>query len=222
MRTPPHWLRCALRVSHPLNALLPLRPPELISSRSRPWGFPFKGSKTRSRTPSSDAATFMTFRLRAQQPEITSKPVCPVDCPNAAPSPSRLSTSDPVPPRAPGVSRLPERVPSWGFLPRGMLRITDRHPLQVASPPVLHRSASKLTARGHPRVSISVTLDRALSTSANLHEVWYLVIPSRICGGCDARGVLFTLRPPSASPPRDCPLYASSTAGRSSSRRPCR
>jgi hypothetical protein len=40
----------------------------------------------------------------AQQSEITSKPVCPVDCPYVALSPSRRSTSDPVPTRAPGVS----------------------------------------------------------------------------------------------------------------------
>jgi hypothetical protein len=40
MGTHAHRLCCALRVSHPLNALLPPRPAELISSRSRPWGFP--------------------------------------------------------------------------------------------------------------------------------------------------------------------------------------
>jgi hypothetical protein len=39
-----------------------------------------------------------------QRSEITSKLVCPVDRPNAALSPLRLSTSDPVPTRAPGVS----------------------------------------------------------------------------------------------------------------------
>jgi len=33
---------CALRVSHPLDALLPARPIGLVSSRIRPWGSPFE------------------------------------------------------------------------------------------------------------------------------------------------------------------------------------
>jgi hypothetical protein len=37
---PRRRLRCALRVSHPLDALLPARPTELVSSRTRSWGFP--------------------------------------------------------------------------------------------------------------------------------------------------------------------------------------
>jgi hypothetical protein len=39
-RDPTHRSRCALRVSHPLDALLPPRPAGLVSSRSRSWGFP--------------------------------------------------------------------------------------------------------------------------------------------------------------------------------------
>jgi len=35
-------LCCALRVSHPLDALLPARPVGLVSSRSRSWGSPFE------------------------------------------------------------------------------------------------------------------------------------------------------------------------------------
>jgi hypothetical protein len=41
-RFPNRWLRCVLRVSHPLDALLPTRPAELISSRYRSWGSPFE------------------------------------------------------------------------------------------------------------------------------------------------------------------------------------
>lgn len=53
---PPHRLSCALGVSHPFDALLPSRPAELISSRSRSWGFPFEAlippeRRTFSRTP---------------------------------------------------------------------------------------------------------------------------------------------------------------------------
>jgi len=39
-RFPTHRLRCALRVSHPLGALLPPRPAGLVSSRFRSWGSP--------------------------------------------------------------------------------------------------------------------------------------------------------------------------------------
>jgi hypothetical protein len=42
-RFPPHRLRCALRVSHPLDALLPSRPSGLVPSRYRSWGFPLRG-----------------------------------------------------------------------------------------------------------------------------------------------------------------------------------
>jgi hypothetical protein len=37
---PAHRLRCVPRVSHPLDALLPPRPAELVSSRFRSWGSP--------------------------------------------------------------------------------------------------------------------------------------------------------------------------------------
>jgi hypothetical protein len=42
-RVPSRWLRCALRVSHPLDALLPSRPPGLVPSRFRPWGSTLRG-----------------------------------------------------------------------------------------------------------------------------------------------------------------------------------
>jgi len=52
-RFPHRRLCCALRVSHPLDALLPARPAELISSRSRSWGSPFEAFiLTQRRTPS--------------------------------------------------------------------------------------------------------------------------------------------------------------------------
>jgi len=54
--TTPNRLRCAPRVSHPLDALLPTRPAELISSRFRSWALPFEASilalrRTPSRAP---------------------------------------------------------------------------------------------------------------------------------------------------------------------------
>jgi hypothetical protein len=55
-RFPTRRLCCALRVSHPLDALLPARPAELISSRSHPWGslleaFTLERCRTPSQTP---------------------------------------------------------------------------------------------------------------------------------------------------------------------------
>jgi hypothetical protein len=46
-RFPPRRLRCALRVSHPLDALLPSRPPGLIPSRYRSWGLTLRGLNPR-------------------------------------------------------------------------------------------------------------------------------------------------------------------------------
>ena len=42
-RFPFRRLRCALRVSHPLDALLPSRPSGLVPSRYRSWGFTLRG-----------------------------------------------------------------------------------------------------------------------------------------------------------------------------------
>jgi hypothetical protein len=48
-----HRSCCALRVSHPLDALLPARSAGLVSSRYRSWGSPFEALiLSRSRTPS--------------------------------------------------------------------------------------------------------------------------------------------------------------------------
>jgi hypothetical protein len=63
-------LRCVLRVSHPLNALLPPRSAELIPSRSRLWGSPFEASllrqrRTSSRTPFPHGVSSRRTRLRA-------------------------------------------------------------------------------------------------------------------------------------------------------------
>jgi hypothetical protein len=50
-RSLPHSVRCALRVSHPLSALLPARPSGLVSCRKRPWGFPFRAFSSRGAVP---------------------------------------------------------------------------------------------------------------------------------------------------------------------------
>jgi hypothetical protein len=44
---PTYRLRCALGISHPLDALLPSQPPGLVPSRFRPWGFALRGLSPR-------------------------------------------------------------------------------------------------------------------------------------------------------------------------------
>jgi hypothetical protein len=71
-RFPHRRLCCALRVSHPLDALLPARPAELVSSRSRTWGSPFEASiLTRRRTPSlTPGPSWGSNRLRGTGPPL--------------------------------------------------------------------------------------------------------------------------------------------------------
>jgi hypothetical protein len=128
-KTPLRWLRCALRVSHPLNALLPSRPPKLISSWSRPWGFPFRGkTRIRSRTFSSNAAAIMTFRPTLNDPRLRASPYVRWTVPTLR---CRLQG---VTPRTlfqlarQGLADNPSGSLSWGFLPRGIKRIARRNP----------------------------------------------------------------------------------------------
>jgi len=71
---PTRWSRCALRVSHPLDALLPARSPGLISSRSRSWGSPFEALiPARCRTPSqapSPSGFLKQPRLEGHSPSV--------------------------------------------------------------------------------------------------------------------------------------------------------
>jgi len=84
---PTRWSRCALRVSHPLDALLPTRSPGPISSRSRSWGLPFEAllparCRTPSQTPSPSG--FM------KQPRLKTTPR-PFRVSHTARSPNRRS-----------------------------------------------------------------------------------------------------------------------------------
>jgi hypothetical protein len=63
-------LRCALRVSHPLDALLPSRPTGLVPSQIRSWGSPFEAfilprCRTPSRTPRPSGLTFIAANGKA-------------------------------------------------------------------------------------------------------------------------------------------------------------
>jgi len=100
----PVRLRCVLRVSLPLDALLPTTPPGLIPSRSRSWGSPFEAflrprCRTSSRTPSPSwgFAGSCGFRLPLQG----------------------FFTRQAARPRAWGLIRFPASIASLGFcLPR--------------------------------------------------------------------------------------------------------
>jgi hypothetical protein len=69
---PNHRLRCALRVSHPLDALLPVRPPGLVSSRSRSWGSLLEALfRARRRTPSpAPGPSWGSNRFRRTSPPL--------------------------------------------------------------------------------------------------------------------------------------------------------
>jgi len=93
-------------VSHPLDAFFPPRPPELISSRIRPWGSPFEAlflpnCRTPSQTPSPHA--FSAGR---------------VPFPVYAPDPMLQGIHSPeVPPKALRFRQEPLRIPPWDSSP---------------------------------------------------------------------------------------------------------
>ena len=109
--TTPNRLRCAPRVSHPLDALLPTRPAGFISSRIRSWAHPFE-------------ALILTLRrtlFRAPRPSRVSTasadPVSPPrDCPHNA-KPHRRSR---------GLVEMPRRLPPWAFPPSRFLTSCNR------------------------------------------------------------------------------------------------
>lgn len=125
-KTPLRWLRCALRVSHPLNALLPSRPPKLISSWSRPWGFPYRDmTKTRSRTPSSSAAAFLTFHATLNDPRLRASPYVQWTVPTLRCRLQGLTPRTLFQLARQGLADNPSGSLSWGFLPRGMKRVAS-------------------------------------------------------------------------------------------------
>ena len=100
--TTPNRLRCAPRVSHPLDALLPARSAELVSSRSRSWASPFEAfvpalRRTSSRTPLPSRFSLHSFRTGAP--------------PQGMGTPRRSQL------RAWGLARFPSWRPPWTFSP---------------------------------------------------------------------------------------------------------
>ena len=108
--TTPNRLRCALRVSHPLDALLPARPAELISSRSRYWALPSE-------------AFFLTLRrtpFRTPGPSGFDATITVVSALQGFSTPHEARS------QAWGLARLPLRLPPWTFPPSRFLVRYDR------------------------------------------------------------------------------------------------
>jgi hypothetical protein len=71
---PTRWLRCALEVSHPLDALLPVRPIGLISSQIRSWGSPLEAFfLPPRRTLFSNAGPLLRFPFGSEEPNRLSR-----------------------------------------------------------------------------------------------------------------------------------------------------
>jgi hypothetical protein len=112
--------RCALRVSHPLDALLPPRSAGLVSSRYRSWGFPSRLCSLRWPYALSNAASLMDLaedgmnRHAALQGSSTHR-------------------------RSPGddarVNRDTTRMPPWALPPLRFLASSDRQCPQALSLP---------------------------------------------------------------------------------------
>ena len=115
---PSHRLRCVLRVSHPLDALLPPRPARLVSSRFRSWGSPSRRFPARCRT-LSRAPDPSGFRLGPSGPRL----------------PFRDEHTTRILHAGLGFSQVTAPLPPWDLPLRGFLlrqtvdRVTSPHPL---------------------------------------------------------------------------------------------
>lgn len=147
---PTHRLRCALRVSHPPDALLPPRPARLVSSRSRSWGLPF-GALLPPTVPYvlSDAATLVEFARSPRRPA----------------SPSGLGTPSGIPSGDLGFSQDPPPDAPLGFSPSRVSCPTRRPPGFPSARPLSRFSGSAACwpHRRRPRVSPARGRSRSLS-----------------------------------------------------------
>jgi hypothetical protein len=146
---------CALRVSHPLDALLPAQPPGPVSSRSRSWGSPFE-------------ALIFTRRRTPSQTPVPSWGSC--RAPQNATRPSRETARRPKPAGRPGYS--PGCCPRCplGFLPlQGLLPpAVTRHSRGASSPLALSQPIRMGSAAGAPGFLPQETLPLSLETDLTL------------------------------------------------------
>jgi hypothetical protein len=158
-------LRCALRVSHPPDALLPPRPAELVSSRSRSWGLPSEAFIPPTVPYAlSSAATLLGLLPRT---EVLRAPL------------QGLAHRQGSRPKAWGLARLLRRMPPWAFPPpRSLVRYggcgaTAPRP----SPLALSRPVRVLNVPPAPQGISRTKRRRSLSRPANPLEVSHLVDP---------------------------------------------
>jgi hypothetical protein len=158
---PSRRLCCALRVSHPLGALLPSWPPGLVPSRSRSWG----------------------LTLRGLSPHVVPYVLSNAVALGVSPRPSREEAAPPgtptlreAHPQAWVLARWLRCVPPWACVLRGFLpqaaKVARR---TLASPHALFRVGRKLTAPPAPQGFIRLGRSRSLSRSASLLAVSHLV-----------------------------------------------
>jgi hypothetical protein len=120
-RLPPRRLRCVLRLSQPLDALLPSRPAGSISPRSRPWVYPFEAL----RLPPvpyalSDAASLLRLAKTLDSPTAKAE-----SCPKVTLA-SGLNTPTRVPGATPVVNLRRRWLPPWGLSPSRLTVISMR------------------------------------------------------------------------------------------------
>jgi hypothetical protein len=160
---PTHRLRCALRVSHPLDALLPPRSAGLVSSRFRSWGSPF-GVFLPPTEPCalSSAATLLTLDSTPQRPVLAFRAWHP------AGDPAR---------RTWGLARHQRRIPPWAFSLSRLLAPPGGRTLLANARPLSRflGSAFWLTAPPTPQGICRVERNRSLSRPVCPLEVSYLV-----------------------------------------------
>ena len=108
---------CALRVSHPLDALLPPRPAGLVPSRSRVWGSPFEAllrgerrADLSTRQDPPEVSDPLPSAISRERVGLASGPASPGLCSPTAASPRRL-----------GIAPYAAAVASVGLSLRGML-----------------------------------------------------------------------------------------------------
>jgi hypothetical protein len=153
-RFPPRRLRCTLRVSHPLGALLPSRPSELIPSRYRSWGSTLRGfDPCPAPYALSGAAPFRVFSRLLRKRIAIALP--------------RTLTLSKARRRVWGLTRLPPSDASLGFpAPRFLTLDSEGHSRALSSPLALFRFGRKLTSPLAPQgFSLPRTQPLSLETS---------------------------------------------------------
>jgi hypothetical protein len=144
-------LRCALRVSHPPDALLPPRPAELFSSRSRLWGSPFEAFRRIARR--TGLSTALTLKVSARSLTKLGPP-----CQGFTRAPQRAAGSG----YSPDCRR---RMPPWAFSSGASYPLTVPADSDQPAPHALYRLGRKLTSTRAPQGSTVRHRSRSLSRS---------------------------------------------------------